>query len=64
MVGKGLRSAEKMSIYKKEYRRAVDKQAKEYGLRCPFGHDEPNKDPYPYNHRVALDNMIKYSNNP
>ncbi|WP_291968910.1 hypothetical protein [Candidatus Symbiopectobacterium sp.] len=63
-VEKGFRSKEKLSIYEREYRRAVDKQAKEYGLRCAFGHDDPHKDPYPYDHRVGLNNMIKYSNNP
>ncbi|WP_148203422.1 hypothetical protein [Sodalis glossinidius] len=62
-VEKGFRSKEKLSVYETEYRRAVDKQAKEYGLRCAFGHDEPHKDPYPYDHRVGLNNMIEYSNN-
>ncbi|WP_032115180.1 hypothetical protein WH390_07775 [Candidatus Arsenophonus nilaparvatae] len=54
-------SGSELSLYQKEYRRAVDKQAKIYGLRVAFGHGDPAKDPYPYNHEVGLRNMVKCS---
>ncbi|WP_334471039.1 hypothetical protein [Arsenophonus sp. PmNCSU2021_1] len=47
-----------LSLYEREYRCAVDKQAKLYGLRAAFGHDDPAKDTYPYNHEVGLRNMV------
>ncbi|WP_187153292.1 hypothetical protein [Candidatus Arsenophonus triatominarum] len=52
----------KLHVTVQEYRRAVDKQAKLYGLRAAFGHDQPFKDPYPYDHKVGLENMVKYNN--
>ncbi|MFS1539251.1 MAG: hypothetical protein ACL7BU_11910 [Candidatus Phlomobacter fragariae] len=51
----------KLAFYQKEYRRSVDKQARLYGLRVAFGHDDPAKDPYPYTHKVGLKNMVKCS---
>uniref|UniRef100_A0A3B0M3S3 Uncharacterized protein n=1 Tax=Arsenophonus endosymbiont of Trialeurodes vaporariorum TaxID=235567 RepID=A0A3B0M3S3_9GAMM len=45
-------------FYEREYRHAVDKQVKLYGLSAAFGHDDPAKDPYPYNHEVGLKNMV------